>query len=751
MRREVPVRVAVAALAASVGLTSLTWYEPPFAPGVSIVAAAVLAAGTSVLMARRSGFLAVAVSTVALVAYGSALALLWPVGQTASGRIAGFLVHGVRQTLTSNLPLPEDVGTLGPPVITTWVVALFSSELLGRSRAVVGALLPPVAGLIWLWLLGFGQQTSPAGAFLVIGCAGAVVLTRTSELRATERSSPAPLPEAISDAAGPGRARWVRAAAMLVAVAVAGPLLSRITPGSGTRPPVLLRDRVTPPPERSDEPNPLGGITALNTGHRQDELLLRVDSSPRVNQLRMVTLTAYDGRLWGTSGGLRETGRRPAMPPGITSWSTSRQSIAIEGLETDFLISAGWPAEFTPRDPPDARLRVDPLTGNAEVHARGQRVRSYEVVSAVPELAPEQFRAARVSSDPSVDVNRLVPDNVEPDVAALARQVGGSGYTPFDQAVRLENYLKISGGYTIVPTLPPGHTMQHLSSFLRTRQAASSEQFAAAYALAGRILGLPTRVVAGFRVPLNTNEILGRDAYAWPEVHFEGIGWVPFDPTPSAQGSAPPPEPEGSHNPEESLEEAKKQQLQVGHDQPPPPPRELTPSPQEPFQPLVWLGLPAGAGVAAFFGYVVVVALIRSRRRSQRRAAGNPGLAIVGAYHDALDTIDRASTIETSTKAPRELAGVVEGNYGSPAGSQMTDVAVRADEAMFSDLETDRASADAAWEAARELRKAVRRSTPLLNRIGRWLKPATHRRLAEPGSPAGRSGRPGRDPDHDLP
>jgi protein-glutamine gamma-glutamyltransferase len=54
-----------------------------------------------------------------------------------------------------------------------------------------------------------------------------------------------------------------------------------------------------------------------------------------------------------------------------------------------------------------------------------------------------------------------------------------------------------------------------------------------------RMVGIPARVVAGFS-PGSYNRDTGEyrvrdlDAHSWVEVYFPGIGWVPFDPTPTA-------------------------------------------------------------------------------------------------------------------------------------------------------------------------------------------------------------------------
>jgi hypothetical protein len=62
------------------------------------------------------------------------------------------------------------------------------------------------------------------------------------------------------------------------------------------------------------------------------------------------------------------------------------------------------------------------------------------------------------------------------------------------------------------------------------------EQFAATMALMSRAIGIPARVVVGF-TPGTRNEqgefvVTAKDAHAWPELFFSGIGWVRFEPTP---------------------------------------------------------------------------------------------------------------------------------------------------------------------------------------------------------------------------
>ena len=70
-----------------------------------------------------------------------------------------------------------------------------------------------------------------------------------------------------------------------------------------------------------------------------------------------------------------------------------------------------------------------------------------------------------------------------------------------------------------------------------TQRKGYCEQFAGTFAAFARSLGLPARVAVGFTQgtlgPDGLYHVEGKHAHAWPEVYFSGIGWVPFEPTPT--------------------------------------------------------------------------------------------------------------------------------------------------------------------------------------------------------------------------
>ncbi len=74
-----------------------------------------------------------------------------------------------------------------------------------------------------------------------------------------------------------------------------------------------------------------------------------------------------------------------------------------------------------------------------------------------------------------------------------------------------------------------------LEYFLFESKQGYCSYFATAFVLMARAEGIPARYVQGFCVPVTGNKkmtVTAKMAHAWPEVYIEGIGWLPFEPTP---------------------------------------------------------------------------------------------------------------------------------------------------------------------------------------------------------------------------
>jgi protein-glutamine gamma-glutamyltransferase len=116
----------------------------------------------------------------------------------------------------------------------------------------------------------------------------------------------------------------------------------------------------------------------------------------------------------------------------------------------------------------------------------------------------------------------------------LAQRLAVGGHSSYDIAVRIENYLLANYNYG---EQPPRRRFP-LEAFLFTDGVGYCQQFSGAMALMLRMDGIPARVAAGF-LPGSYDDTTHRfvvravDAHSWVEVYFAGIGWVPFNPTPS--------------------------------------------------------------------------------------------------------------------------------------------------------------------------------------------------------------------------
>ena len=113
--------------------------------------------------------------------------------------------------------------------------------------------------------------------------------------------------------------------------------------------------------------------------------------------------------------------------------------------------------------------------------------------------------------------------------------------TPAQRARAIEGHLRQDYGYTLELLSKP--VDDPLAYFLFVRKKGHCEYFASSMAVMLRTLGIPARVVNGFRGG-EYNDLTGsyivreKDAHSWVEAYFPEYGWVTFDPTPAGQAGS---------------------------------------------------------------------------------------------------------------------------------------------------------------------------------------------------------------------
>jgi transglutaminase-like putative cysteine protease len=157
---------------------------------------------------------------------------------------------------------------------------------------------------------------------------------------------------------------------------------------------------------------------------------------------------------------------------------------------------------------------------------------------------PEPYVRDSVSRDypPRVAVLYLQLPRLDPRIAPLARQVTASAQSNYARAKAVEQYLQSKFGYTL--ELPGLREADPLAHFLFERKKGHCEYFASSMVIMLRTLGIPARVVNGFRGgeynDLTSSYIVReKDAHSWVEAYFPEYGWVTFDPTPAGPDAGP--------------------------------------------------------------------------------------------------------------------------------------------------------------------------------------------------------------------
>lgn len=96
--------------------------------------------------------------------------------------------------------------------------------------------------------------------------------------------------------------------------------------------------------------------------------------------------------------------------------------------------------------------------------------------------------------------------------------------------------------YTLKPGSLPENVQtpeEFLDYFVLESGQGYCTYFATAFVLLARAEGYPARYAQGFCVPMKGKRevmVTREMAHAWPEVYFEGLGWIPFEPTPGYAG-----------------------------------------------------------------------------------------------------------------------------------------------------------------------------------------------------------------------
>lgn len=653
-------------------------------PAATVAAAAVRAGLGRLVRDQRSPLPVIAGFAAGLVAGagpGMLLATADPFGPAAlAPRLDDAVRDGWRRLLSVPVPVPDTRSFTDLPVLLAAVLAALV-VLAALSTRPAAALVPATlgfGGLLTLGVHGPGSGIVLSGAYALAALIFLLAGTWSAVLH--------------------GMATVVTVIAVVAAAALG---VTVVHPGVPYDP----RAKMRIPLSVQVSQDPLALLSA-RLEHPGTPVLRATLSGALLAHPRNWVLLAYEdynGAGWQADGSARPT-ETSAAAPGSIGTGTATVTAATP---TALLPHPSYVLGDVPQD-----LGYD---ADAEMLVSPQSLTHYTVSVSVTVPSVAALDNASVPAGAPAVLTQ-VPSCVPTYLKELAARVKQVVSLPGQEAVMLQNVLR-SAPFRYDQGAPPGEgcgSIALLTDHDGTYAKGTSAQFATAFVLAARLMELPSRIVAGYlpgKLSGDTETVTNADAFAWPQVLLTGVGWVDFDPTPTAGSSAVAP----AREKQPAL--TKVRVAQPGGSKGTAP-RVVTPTPARPAPGVAaWVrALLAVLTVAALVAaWLAAVWLVAVRRRSQRRAAAAPAERVLGAWDELLIPLGQAGASIGGRSAPR-VAESAAGIVPSEAHT-VGQLAVLAERALYDRIgEPDAA---AAWQLSDRARGAVAAAVPRRDRLRR--------------------------------
>jgi transglutaminase-like putative cysteine protease len=282
---------------------------------------------------------------------------------------------------------------------------------------------------------------------------------------------------------------------------------------------------------------------------------------PTPPPLRIDVLTDFEDGEWRTRRMTTRPTEHPSIPPlPDLAWVDGRQSrIRVENnhLKPPQLAA---PFPLVSADLDGARWGL-----NANRSPRvASKVDSYEVsyLTPGPPLEALNQPMEAPASEQQFREELAVDPRSSSTITELAASIVPRDSTRLQAARLIQAHLRgLDYSYSLTLASPVASAngrpvgRDPISQFLATKQG-YCVQYATAMVMVARSLGIPARMAIGF-LPGSRNSaptgapaeavspeagytVRATDAHAWPELYFEGVGWLRFEPTPAARVAAVP-------------------------------------------------------------------------------------------------------------------------------------------------------------------------------------------------------------------
>ena len=407
--------------------------------------------------------------------------------------------------------------------LALWGAVWFADWAAFRLRTTVEAVVPGVVVFVFCSMFGSGAHRYLSAALLAAAVLLFVAAHRAFRAQGTHTwlsTSPARASVAV-----------LQVGVVMAVVAVAGgALVGPRLPGSGSEAALTWRSSGSGAGNRTTV-SPIVDLQKRLV-NQTDSVFFTVQASDPA-YWRLTGLDQFDGRIWRIDGdfGVAD-GSLGSTAPAASAGRVITQTFTVQALD-DIWVPAAFEAERISGS--NGKLRWDPESSTLISDADSADGLVYTVESVSAEHPREVLLAANGVDPRALDRFRTLPVDFPEQAREAARTVTAGLTTRYEEALALQNWFRSDFEYSL--DVAAGHDDDALVAFLASRRG-YCEQFAGAYAAMARSLGIPARVAVGFTPgdptpgEPDTYVVRGRHAHAWPEVWFDGVGWVPFEPTP---------------------------------------------------------------------------------------------------------------------------------------------------------------------------------------------------------------------------
>jgi hypothetical protein len=283
--------------------------------------------------------------------------------------------------------------------------------------------------------------------------------------------------------------------------------------------------------------NPLVNIRAQLTSPKAVPVIRVTSTDLSPTYLRLTSLDRFDGNTFFPSKLVASAQARVSKginAPAVTGTSVQTK-VAIDKLSLRWLplptqvraveVKGDW--------------RYDPGSNTVFSAKSDTAGLTYTVESTRYEPSAAELESAQLAAPGDVGRAYLELPPLSGSVVALAQEITAQARSPFDKAVAIQKYLN-GPSFTYDTSVAGSDNVDALEQFLLVTKRGFCQQYAASMAVLARVVGIPSRVAVGFTRGVRQQDgswlITTHDAHAWPELYFPGYGWLPFEPTPRADG-----------------------------------------------------------------------------------------------------------------------------------------------------------------------------------------------------------------------